>query len=297
MTTHGGKAGGHGVLCVGYNDDDPENRYWIMLNSWGVSGGGRPNGIFRMDMDMNYDGRFYIAGEPEYSFYWQTLDIAFGAVPSSITGEPALVTATSAMLTGTVNPSMAWTDYYFEYGTSAAYGQATEQRDAGSGSSDVSVSAEITGLSANTPYHYRLAATNSAGTNYGEDRVFVALPPPSVVTTGEAVSVTSSAAMLTGTLNPGVAVRTDYYFEYGTSVAYGQTSAQGSVGSGSSDVSVSAEIAGLSANTPYHYRLVAANGGGTSYGEDGSFTTATSPSGGDGGGGGCFIATTADGFR
>ena len=26
----------YAVLCVGYNDDDPNNSYWIMLNSWGT---------------------------------------------------------------------------------------------------------------------------------------------------------------------------------------------------------------------------------------------------------------------
>ena len=33
---------GHAVLCVGYNDTDPNNRYWTMLNSWGTAGGGVP---------------------------------------------------------------------------------------------------------------------------------------------------------------------------------------------------------------------------------------------------------------
>jgi C1A family cysteine protease len=46
--------GGHAVLCVGYDDTNPNNRYWIMLNSWGAPPG-RPNGLFHVDMDMNYD--------------------------------------------------------------------------------------------------------------------------------------------------------------------------------------------------------------------------------------------------
>ena len=69
--------GGHAVLCVGYNDDDPNNSYWIMVNSWGTAGGSRPNGIFRLDMNMDYDCDFYDAGW-WYSFYWQTLDIDYG---------------------------------------------------------------------------------------------------------------------------------------------------------------------------------------------------------------------------
>ncbi len=70
--------GGHGVLCVGYNDSPGEdNDYWIMLNSWGTTEG-RPNGLFRVDMHLNYDCQFQVPGEGwYYNFDWQTLDIDF----------------------------------------------------------------------------------------------------------------------------------------------------------------------------------------------------------------------------
>ncbi|MCK5213586.1 MAG: hypothetical protein KAQ74_06620, partial [Dehalococcoidia bacterium] len=68
---------GHAVLCVGYNDEDPENSYWVMLNSWGTAGGNRPNGLFRVNMDMDYDCRCGIQ-----SFYWQTLEVSFGLLPA-----------------------------------------------------------------------------------------------------------------------------------------------------------------------------------------------------------------------
>jgi len=47
--------GGHAVLLVGYNDDDPNpnNHYWIVLNSWGIANGQRPNGLFRLAMNIN----------------------------------------------------------------------------------------------------------------------------------------------------------------------------------------------------------------------------------------------------
>jgi len=75
--------GGHAVLCVGYNDDPgTTNDYWIMLNSWGTAGGGRPNGLFRLDMHMNYDcGHYDPYPQSYYSFYWQTLNIIFDEAP------------------------------------------------------------------------------------------------------------------------------------------------------------------------------------------------------------------------
>ena len=68
--------GGHAVLCVGYDDTDPDNPYWIMLNSWGVTTQ-RPNGVFRVKMNIDYD--CYINhGIIKYpTFYWQMLDIDF----------------------------------------------------------------------------------------------------------------------------------------------------------------------------------------------------------------------------
>jgi hypothetical protein len=76
QTWNGG--GGHAVLCVGYNDADPSNRYWVMLNSWGVNSN-RPNGLFRVSMDMSYGCK---DAENKYTFYFQTLDVTY-AVGSS----------------------------------------------------------------------------------------------------------------------------------------------------------------------------------------------------------------------
>jgi C1A family cysteine protease len=70
---------GHAVLCVGYNDDDPDNSYWILLNSWGTNTN-RTNGLFRINMDMNYSGQ----NSSYYSFYWQVLDVDFGTITGTI---------------------------------------------------------------------------------------------------------------------------------------------------------------------------------------------------------------------
>ncbi len=77
--------GGHAVLCVGYNDNDPENGYWIMLNSWGTTAQ-RPNGLFRVDMNMNYD---CMDATPEYNLFWQTLNIEFDIAQEIVYVEPS----------------------------------------------------------------------------------------------------------------------------------------------------------------------------------------------------------------
>jgi PKD repeat protein len=47
----------HYMTLVGYNDTspDPDEWYWIILNSWGVFDN-RPDGLFRLKMNMNYSG-------------------------------------------------------------------------------------------------------------------------------------------------------------------------------------------------------------------------------------------------
>jgi hypothetical protein len=97
------------------------------------------------------------------------------------------------------------------------------------------------------------------------------------VNTGSASSITSNSATLNGQVNPN-GFSTTYYFDYGTTISYGMNTATFSAGSGTSSISVSIPITGLTPSTTYHYRLVSTNGGGTSNGNDATFTSSgTSP--------------------
>jgi DNA-binding beta-propeller fold protein YncE len=98
------------------------------------------------------------------------------------------------------------------------------------------------------------------------------LPAPPVVGTYAASGVSPSAATLNGALNPA-GEETSYRFEWGTTTEYGNLipASEASAGSGTSDVEVSEAIGSLEEGVTYHYRLVATNSTGTTYGGDRSF--------------------------
>jgi hypothetical protein len=97
---------------------------------------------------------------------------ASAAAPLVTTGGAAQVTISSATLTGTVNPRGLSTSYYFQYGTTTAYGSRTPSTGAGKGGDGVAAAAQVSGLGSNTKYHYRLIAHNGDGTTAGNDRTF-----------------------------------------------------------------------------------------------------------------------------
>lgn len=228
--------------------------------------------------------------------------------PEAATGGSSSIAQTSATVAGSVNPRGSSTTYRFEYGTTTSYGSQTATVSAGFGGSTVSVSASLTGLAAGTLYHYRLVATNTAGSVNGADRTFTtassssgapgATPPsgaatPPIVTTGGASVVGESSSTVTATVNPNGAATT-YRFEYGTTTTYGSQSATFSAGSGTSAVSVSTVLVGLTPARRYHYRVVAANVDGTSAGADRTFVT-LDPSSATGSGGGAGSGTGSGG--
>jgi hypothetical protein len=127
----------------------------------------------------------------------------------------------------------------------------------------------------------------SAGSNFPE------------VNTANATAVTATSATLNGTVNAN-GTACVYYFEYGPTNAYGTSTVSYST---SANSSVAITVTGLTENTTYHFRLVASNGNGTSFGVDRTFVASASSGaspqqsggGGGGGGGGCFVNTAGNG--
>ncbi len=107
---------------------------------------------------------------PDVTF--KTLKVA---APSVETKAASGVGETSATLNASVNPrGGSLSTCTFEYGTTVSYGSSVLcSALPGSGSSPVTVSASIpSGLTANTEYHFRFSATNTAGTAQGADVTF-----------------------------------------------------------------------------------------------------------------------------
>jgi hypothetical protein len=92
----------------------------------------------------------------------------------------------------------------------------------------------------------------------------------------DATLTTDTYALLGGILNPGGTAST-YYFEWGPTAAYGQTTPVTAAGNGTADVPVDISLDTLKPSTTYHYRLVAQPAGGDAttnvYGADQTFTT------------------------
>jgi hypothetical protein len=196
--------------------------------------------------------------------------------PTVLTEAASATGKTTATLRATVNPnSRTVSGCTLEYGTTLSYGKsATCTPSPGSGSSPVAVSAAVSGLTPNTTYHFRIVATNAGGTSVGlDDSVKTLLNAPTVKTEA-ASSIGKTAATLNAIANPNGGNVTECKLEYGTTTAYGSSATcSPTPGSGESPVAVSASVSGLSASTAYHFRISATNAGGTSLGEDKSFTT------------------------
>jgi uncharacterized protein (TIGR02145 family) len=90
--------------------------------------------------------------------------------PSAITAAATSLASTTATLNGTVNANNQSTTVIFEYGTTTSYGQTINAiPNTVSGSTNTSVSANLTGLTPNTTYNFRVKAVSLGGTTYGSD--------------------------------------------------------------------------------------------------------------------------------
>ena len=191
--------------------------------------------------------------------------------PTAQTQAASLITTSSAQLNSYVNPNGGSTTIYFQYGLTTSYGSTTIS--GGIGTTAGNYGTTISGLSANTTYHFRVVAYNSGGTSYGSDLTFTTSATAPTATTQAATLITSTSAQLNSYVNPNGASTTIYY-QYGLTTSYGSTTIAGGIGTTAGNYGTTASS--LTSSTTYHFRIVAYNSGGTSYGSDLTFTTLAS---------------------
>jgi photosystem II stability/assembly factor-like uncharacterized protein len=198
-------------------------------------------------------------------------------LPQVSIGPPVAIDTSTASLYATVTPGNSDASYHFEWGPTTDYGSTAH---AGQLTANTVTSVEIAtlqGLTPDTTYHYRVVATNSAGTVTSADATFqtAALTLPQVAL-GTPTAVGTSTATLNASVDPGNS-DASYHFEWGTTTSYGSTSNAGQLSANSGGSVQSATLQGLTPDTIYHYRVVVTNSAGTITSSDETVQTAAEP--------------------
>jgi DNA-binding beta-propeller fold protein YncE len=203
---------------------------------------------------------------------------------STVTIAAPTATATSIHVGGTVDAGSAadsaQTSVRLEYSTDQITWTPSTQLPALTGSGVQTVSGDITGLAPHTQYYVRIAAIADAT---------VDSEAKAIGTGGQAPAIenrpvnerTSTSAAINVQINP-LGLLTTYHYEYGSGTAYGQRlplRQEAVAGTGHAPVPLTVLLSGLTPGGTYHYRIVAQNSAGISYGEDVSFST---PAAGEG---------------
>ena len=200
------------------------------------------------------------------------------------------ISQTTASLSALVNPGfqpLTVCEFLLSGGGLGPMQCAPSAAELGEGGAGVGTGVSLTGLEANTEYHYKTLIENATGPSEGPEQAFLTFPDPPAVATGGA-SAGPTSATVSATVNPDAEGHpgqdeTSYYFQYGHTTSYGGQSPfpTGNAGEGLTPAPVAADLAGLEPGSSYHYRIVATNDnvnteGGlpqTVYGNDATFTT------------------------
>jgi hypothetical protein len=232
--------------------------------------------------------------------------LVFGqvTVPSVTTGGSSEAKGTTAKVVGSVNPEGIEAHYYVEYGlctgkqrgelrdklencpqSSFSYAETTTEiaLPEPSGTNPEAVEVGLSGLSPETVYHYRLVGTDTNGNKHGKEATFTTGPAVAGLSTTFASSLQTAGATLNGLLDPE-GTPAHYFFEYISEAEYESSAADpyshgvstaGEPGerSGNGEEAASTPITGLEFGTTYHYRIVAYNEHGETFGPDHIMTT------------------------
>jgi hypothetical protein len=231
------------------------------------------------------NGRLYAANNnPLASGFW--IRVLADLQPAVATLDPVTgITATSANVSGTVDPQGGPVTCKYQFSEDAAFssGGRIDVTEPQCGSLVLSggpqpVGESISGLLPNTHYFARLVVSRLSGaTVTSASRTFDTVGVPPVVSNVGATDVQDTSARFVGTIDPRHSA-TAYVFEYGTTLALGSTTPGVDVGGGATPLVVSMPVGGLSPNTTYFFRLSATNQFGTTSSGSSTLKTRIEPS-------------------
>jgi alpha-tubulin suppressor-like RCC1 family protein len=218
------------LVAWGYNGD----------GELGSGGPGSSNVPVTVNSSALLSGEFFAGGWSGSTGLHGLAIVASPPPPIVTTLAASSITATSAVLNGTVNANGSSTAPTFDYGLTTNYGTTSAGTPSEvSGTSSIPVSSTISGLSPGTTYHYRVNGTSSGGTIRSANVIFTtsgfnanlsnlvlsssALNPVfSSATTGYTATVASTTTTISVT--PTVATPTSTIKVNGASVVSGSAS-------------------------------------------------------------------------
>ena len=201
-----------------------------------------------------------------------------------VLGSPVVsgIGQTSATVTSTVNPKGFSTTAELVYSTDPDFGTSSSvSMGTLTGTDEVAIDAEITGLDPSEIYYAKIVATNETGET--ESAVFefetLAATAPIVSSEEPTVTVDDGPVTLSGTLNPN-GFSSTAVFQYSTTADFSGTVVDIPVSgtfTGTSLSTVSTVVSGLTGSTTYYFRLKVTNTSGSAYGSTISFVPADIP--------------------
>ena len=248
---------------------------WTYITSWNQNiSDWTVETIDLPEPSATYQIMFLGYGDWGYGAGVDAVNIATGSTPEPVqptvvTNAATEITLTSATLNGAITDegNQTITARGFEWKLATATDYTTVS------ATGTTMTATLTGLTANTTYTYKAFATTALGTVYGSELTFTTLeevvtPIEPTVVTNAATSIAQTSAVLNGAItdegNQTITAR-GFEWKLATATDYTTVSATGTT--------MTATLTGLTANTSYTYRAFATTANGTQRGEDVTFTT------------------------